>query len=460
MIKKVLIANRGEIAVRAIRACKEMNIKTVAIYSDVDKDSMHTKIADEAICIGPRSATSSYSNKKNVISAALVTNCDAVFPGYGFLSEDYTFGKMLKEAGLIAIGPNYKHIQLMGDKITAKETAKKLGMPLVPGSDGEIKTVEEAKVVAEEFGYPVVIKASAGGGGKGIRMVYAPEDMEEAFQLSKNEAKTFATDALYIEKCIINPRHIEVQIIGDQHGNVLHLYERECSIQRNNQKVMEEAPSPTLTHEEREYICNLTAKAMRELGYYSVGTVEYLYADGQFYFMEMNTRIQVEHTVTEAVTGVDIVYEMIRIASNKVLSFKQEDITLRGHAIEFRILAEDPFAFTPNPGKISYFHPPAGLGIRLESAIYSGYQILPYYDSMIAKLIVHGVNREHSINRSKRALEEFIIEGISTTIPLHAKLLRNHSFVAGDFHIKWLQETFLPEHFAREKQKPKTTLKS
>lgn len=444
MIKKVLIANRGEIAVRAIRACKEMNIQTVAIYSDVDKTSMHTKIADEAICVGPARSCSSYSNKQAVISAALVTNCDAIFPGYGFLSEDYTFGKMIEESGLISIGPDYKHIQTMGDKILAKETAKKLGLPLVPGSDGEVTSVEQAKKVALELGYPVVLKASAGGGGKGIRIVACEDEIEEAFMMTKTEAKNFANDALYMEKCVVNPRHIEVQILGDKHGNVLHLYERECSIQRNNQKVMEEAGSPTLSQEEREYICGLTAKALKKLGYYSAGTIEYLYSDGRFYFMEMNTRIQVEHTVTEAVTGVDIVYEMIRIAAGKPLSYKQENIKLTGHAIEFRILAEDPFNFLPNPGTIAYFHPPAGLGIRLESGIYSGYTILPYYDSMIAKLIVHGVTREHCINRAKRALEEFILEGVKTTVPLHQALLEDESFVAGDFHIKWLQETFLP----------------
>ena len=443
-IQKILIANRGEIAVRAIRACQEMGIKTVAIYSDVDKDAMHTKIADEAICVGPSSAPLSYSNKQNIISAALVTNADAIFPGYGFLSEDGSFAEVVEKAGLKFIGPKYQHIFMMGDKIEAKETAKRLGIPLVPGSEGEITSVEDAKRIAKDLGYPVVIKAAAGGGGKGIRMVNSEADIEEAFMQAKQEAQNFANDCLYLEKCVINPRHIEVQILGDTHGNVVHLYERECSIQRNNQKVIEESPSPAISKEEREYICNLTAEAMRKLGYISVGTVEYLYADGQFYFMEMNTRIQVEHTVTEEVTGVDLVYEMIRVANGKPLSFTQEDIRLNGHAFEFRIIAEDPKTFMPCPGKISYFHPPAGLGVRLDAAIYSGYTILPYYDSMIAKLVVHGVNREHTINRAKRALNEFIVEGIQTSIPLHLGLLNNRSFCESDFHIKWLQETYLP----------------
>ncbi|KAL0263783.1 UNVERIFIED_CONTAM: hypothetical protein PYX00_011081 [Menopon gallinae] len=393
-----------------------MNIKTVAVYSNVDKDSMHTKIADEAICIGPKESINSYNNKQAIISAALVTNCDAIFPGYGFLSENAAFAKMVEQHGLIFIGPSYEHIEIMGDKITAKETAKKLGLPLVPGSKGEINSVEEAKKIASELGYPIVIKASAGGGGKGIRMVYSEEQIEEAFSLTKNEAKSFANDTLYIEKCIVNPRHIEVQILGDKHGNVIHLFERECSLQRNNQKILEEAPSIALSNKERDYICNLTAKAMHKLGYY----------------------------MTESITGLDLIYEMIKIASGKELTYKQEDIKINGHAIEFRILAEDPLTFLPRPGKITYFHPPAGLGVRLDTSIYNGYTILPYYDSMIAKLIIHGRNRSHCVIRAIRALEEFIVEGIKTSIPLHIALLNNENFNQGTFHIKWLEESFLP----------------
>lgn len=444
MIKKVLIANRGEIAVRAIRSCKEMGIETVAVYSDVDKDSMHTKIADQAICIGPKEAVNSYNNKQAILSAAIITNCDAVFPGYGFLSENATFAKMIIDHGLIFIGPSPEHIKTMGDKIIAKETAKKLGIPLIPGSDGEVKTLEEAKKIAKEFGYPIVIKAAAGGGGKGIRVVEEEKHMETAFSLSKNEAKAFANDSLYIEKYIVNPRHIEVQILGDQHGNVLHLFERECSLQRNNQKILEEAVSYVIPEEERNYICTTTANAMKKLGYYSAGTVEYLYSDGKFYFMEMNTRIQVEHTVTEAITGLDIIFEMIKIANGEALKLKQEDIIHRGHAIECRILAEDPLTLLPSPGKINHFHPPAGLGVRVDTGIYSGYTVLPYYDSMIAKLIVYGSDREHCICRTIRALEEFIIDGIKTSIPLHLELLKNEDFVNANFNIKWLEEKFFP----------------
>lgn len=444
MIKKVLIANRGEIAVRAIRSCKEMGIKTVAVYSNVDRDAMHTKIADQAICIGPKESTGSYNNKQAILSAAIITNCDAIFPGYGFLSENAIFAKMVVEHGLVFIGPSPEHIKTMGDKIIAKETAKKLGLPLIPGSDGEVATPDEAKKIAKDFGYPIVIKAAAGGGGKGIRVVEEEKDIETAFSLSKNEAKAFSNDALYVEKYISNPRHIEVQILGDQHGNVLHLFERECSLQRNNQKILEEATSYVIPEDEREYICNTTAAAMKKLGYYSAGTVEYLYSNGKFYFMEMNTRIQVEHTVTEAITGLDIIFEMIKISGGGKIKLKQEDIAHRGHAIECRILAEDPTTLLPSPGKITYFHPPAGLGVRVDTGIYSGYTVLPYYDSMIAKLIVYGSDRDHCICRAIRALEEFIIDGIKTSIPLHLELLKNKDFKEANFHIKWLEQKFFP----------------
>lgn len=446
MIKKVLIANRGEIAVRAIRACKEMGIKAVAIYSTADKEAMHVKIADEAICIGGNYAHESYTNKQAVLSAAVVTNCDAIFPGYGFLSENADFAEMVENHGFKFIGPNYKHIRAMGDKISAKKLAKELGLPLVPGGEGECTSLEMAKETAERYGYPVVIKASGGGGGKGIRLVETPDEMEAAFDISKNEAKNFATDALYIEKYIVNPRHIEIQILGDKNGNVLHLFERECSLQRNHQKILEEAGSIAITEKEREEICTLTVNAMKKLGYYSAGTVEYLYSEGKFYFMEMNTRVQVEHTVTESVVGIDIIYEMIRIVEDDYkLKHKQSDIKMNGHAIECRILAEDPKTFAPSPGKINTYHAPNGLGVRVDTSIYAGYKIPPYYDSMIAKLIVVGRNRKHCINRTKRALEEFIIEGVKTSIPLHIELMDNEDFVSGNFNIKWLEDVFLKD---------------
>jgi acetyl-CoA carboxylase biotin carboxylase subunit len=440
-IKKVLIANRGEIAVRVIRACKEMGIKTVAVYSTADKEAMHVKIADESICIGSEKSVNSYLNKQAILSAAIVTNTDAIHPGYGFLSENSSFVEMAEEHGFIFIGPSSEHLRIMGDKIEAKKTAIKFGLPTVPGSDGAVKDVEEAKKIAKEFGYPIILKAASGGGGRGMKVVFKEEEIEENFNLATNEAAVaFGDGTVYIEKFLQNPRHIEVQILGDKHGNVLHLFERDCSIQRRNQKVIEEALSPALSDEERNYICNLSAKAMQKMGYYSAGTIEYLYEDGKFYFMEMNTRLQVEHPVTEFVTGVDLVYEMIRIAQGKKLKYKQEDIKPVGHAIECRINAEDPETFIPSPGKINYYHPSAGPGVRIDTAVYSGYSIPPYYDSMVAKLIVHGQNREHCLLRLRRSLDELIIDGTKTNIPLHLRIINEPDFINGTYNIKWLEK--------------------
>ena len=443
-MKKILIANRGEIAVRIIRACKEMGIATVAVYSVADKEAMHVKIADEAICIGPEKSTLSYLNKQAILSAATVTNADAIHPGYGFLSENADFVYMLEEHGFTFIGPSSEHISIMGDKITAKITAQKLGLPTVPGSKGAVKDVSEAKQVAIEFGYPIIIKATAGGGGRGMKVVMNESEIEESYSIARNEAGVaFGNDEVYIEKFLQQPRHIEVQILGDKHGKVLHLFERDCSIQRRNQKVIEEALSSALSQDERDYICNLSAKAMKDMGYYSAGTIEYLYEDGKFYFMEMNTRLQVEHPVTEMVTGIDLVSEMIRIAQGKKLTQHQSDIKAIGHAIECRINAEDPETFIPRPGKISYYHPSAGPGVRVDTSVYTGYSIPPYYDSMIAKLIVHGQNREHCLMRLRRALSELIIEGTITNIPLHLRLLEEPDFINGVYDIKWLENKIL-----------------
>ncbi len=445
-MKKILVANRGEIAVRIIRACKEMEIATVAVYSTADKDAMHVKIADEAVCIGPNKATDSYLNKQSILSAAIVSNADAIHPGYGFLSENAEFVEMVEEHGFIFVGPSSEHIKIMGDKIKAKETAVSLKLPTVPGSKGEVTCIDEALKIAQEFGYPVIIKAAAGGGGRGMRTAFNDAELIENFELTRNEAAaTFGSPAVYMEKFLQSPKHIEVQILGDKHGHVIHLYERDCSVQRRNQKVIEEAFSPALSTKEREYICNLSAKAMKKMGYHSAGTIEYLYENGKFYFMEMNTRLQVEHPVTEFVTGVDLVYEMIRIAQGKHLKIKQSDVIPIGHAIECRINAEDPETFTPQPGKISHYHPPAGPGVRVDTAIYSGYSIPPYYDSMIAKLIVHGQNRNHCILRLKRALKELIIDGTITNIPLHLRIIEEQDFIDSKHNIKWLESLLSAE---------------
>lgn len=440
-MKKILIANRGEIAVRIIRACQEMDIKAVAVYSTADKQAMHVKIADEAICIGSERALNSYADPKAIISAATVTNCDGIHPGYGFLSENADFIEMVEEHNFTFIGPSSKHVNLMGDKITAKKTAIEIGLPIVPGSNGEVATADEALQIGKEFGYPVLIKASAGGGGKGMRIVLKQEDMVESFNSIKKEAQmAYGNSAVYIEKYLLNPKHIEVQVLGDKHGNVIHLFERDCSVQRRNQKVIEEALGSTLSQADRDFICNSSAKAMQKLGYYSAGTIEYLYEDGKFYFMEMNTRLQVEHPVTEAITGVDLVYEMIKIAMGKPLKYKQSDIVAKGHAIECRINAEDSKTFVPTPGKITHYHPPAGLGVRVDTAVYSGYTIPPFYDSMILKLIVTGRNREHCLKRLSVALDELILEGTVSNIDLHKNIIKQPEFIAGTYSIKWLEK--------------------
>ncbi len=441
MIEKVLIANRGEIALRILRACKSLGIKTVAIHSLSDADAMHVKLADEAICIGNNSPAESYLNKMSILSSAEITGSSAIHPGYGFLSENAEFAEMCNDLGFAFIGPSHEHIELMGDKVNAKKTAIKLGLPVVPGSDGAVETVEEALQVAKEFGYPILIKAASGGGGRGMQVVEAEKDLAQAFAIARAEAeRNFDDSTVYIEKYLKNPMHIEVQIIGDKHGNVIHLGERDCSVQRRNQKVVEEAPSIAVTQEQREYICNLSAKAMQELGYYSAGTIEYLFEDGKFYFMEMNTRIQVEHPVTEMVTGVDLIKEMIRVANGEKLSVTQDDIKLKGHAMEFRINAEDPFNnFVPNPGNVSYYHAPGGFGVRVDSNTYTGGVISPYYDSMIAKLIVHDKDRESCIKKAQVALREFIIEGLKTTLPLHEMLLKDPEFSKQSVSIKWLE---------------------
>ncbi|MFV1850243.1 MAG: acetyl-CoA carboxylase biotin carboxylase subunit [Thalassospira sp.] len=441
MFDKILIANRGEIALRIQRACREMGIKTVAVHSTADADAMHVRLADESVCIGPAASKDSYLNIPAILSAAEITGAEAIHPGYGFLSENADFAAMVEEHGFAFIGPTAEHIRMMGDKITAKQTAEKLGIPCVPGSDGEITSVDEARKCAKDIGYPVLIKASGGGGGRGMKVVEREEDLAEAFSMTRKEAlQNFGNAAVYMEKYLGKPRHIELQVIGDSHGNAVHLFERDCSLQRRHQKVLEEAPSPTLTPEERHRIGSTVANAMIGMGYRNAGTIEFLYENGEFYFIEMNTRLQVEHPVTEMISGVDLVREQIRVAAGLELSFKQEDLEIHGHAIECRINAEDPQTFVPSPGKIKEYHAPGGLGVRVDSGIYAGYSIPPYYDSMIAKLIVHGRDREECMMRLRRALAEYAIGGIKTTIPLHQTLLANPDIQKGDYDIHWLEK--------------------
>lgn len=448
MFSKILIANRGEIALRILRACREMGIKTVAVHSTADANAMHVRLADESVCIGPPSLTDSYLNKVAILSAATITGAEAIHPGYGFLSENADFAELVEEHGFVFIGPSFQHIRMMGDKIQAKITMKKFKVPLVPGSDGALIDIASAKKVAEEIGYPVLVKASAGGGGRGMKVAASAEGLEEAWQVARTEAKmAFGNDEVYMEKYLDLPRHIEIQVIGDHHGNVVFLGERDCSLQRRHQKVLEEATSPALTEEQRQFIGEVSTNAMKELGYRNAGTLEFLYQDGQFCFIEMNTRLQVEHPVTEFISGVDLVAEQIRVAAGEALSFKQSDIKLTGHAIECRINAEDPTTFAPNPGMINMFHAPGGLGVRLDSALYAGYTIPPYYDSMIAKLIVHAETREAAIARMSRALDELVISGVKTTIPLHKKILADPEFQKGDYNIHWL------EHFIERNKK-------
>ncbi len=445
MIKKVLIANRGEIALRIHRACHEMGIKTVAVHSTADEDAMHVRLADESVCIGPPASVDSYLNIPAILTAAEITGADAIHPGYGFLSENAKFADIVEEHDIVFIGPSGDHIRVMGDKITAKKTVKKLGIPVVPGSDGGITDDETARKVCEDIGFPVIIKASAGGGGRGMQIVRSAENLSQQLNTCRTEAKaSFGDDAVYIEKFLTKPRHIEFQLIGDKHGNCIHLGERDCSLQRRHQKVLEEAPSPVIDSETRERMGGIISKAMSDLGYCGAGTIEFLYEDGEFYFIEMNTRVQVEHPVTEMITGIDIVREQIRVASGKKLSYTQDMVRFFGHAIECRINAEHPFSFVPNPGLVTQYHVPGGLNVRCDSAVYAGYTIPPYYDSMIAKLIVSGYSRDGCLLRLKRSLEEYVIDGVITTIPLHQALMANEDFQAGDYDIHWL-EKFLEE---------------
>jgi len=440
-IKKLLIANRGEIALRIQRACHEMGIKTVAVHSTADSDAMHVRLADEAICIGPPAAAESYLKIDRIIAAAEISGADAIHPGYGFLSENAKFAEIVEAHGIIFVGPKPEHIRTMGDKIEAKRTAGALGLPLVPGSDGPIGDLAEAKAIAAKAGYPVIIKAASGGGGRGMKVCTSEDQLETLMQQAGSEAKAAFGDAtVYLEKYLGNPRHIEVQVFGDGNGNAIHLGERDCSLQRRHQKVLEEAPSPVISAAERARMGGIVAKAMADMGYRGAGTIEFLYENGEFYFIEMNTRIQVEHPVTEMITGFDLVREQIRIAEGRPLSVGQEDLIFTGHAIECRINAEDPQTFAPSPGRVSMYHVPGGMHVRVDSALYQGYNVPPYYDSMIGKLIVYGRTREGCLMRLKRALEEFVIEGMKTTIPLHQKLIADPDVQNGDYSIKWLEE--------------------
>ncbi|GLK72839.1 acetyl-CoA carboxylase biotin carboxylase subunit [Ancylobacter dichloromethanicus] len=445
MFGKILIANRGEIALRVLRACKEMGIATVAVHSTADANAMHVKLADESVCIGPPSAKDSYLNIPALLAACEITGAEAVHPGYGFLSENARFAEILIDHGVAFIGPKPEHIRVMGDKIEAKRTAKKLGIPCVPGSEGGITSDEEAIRVAREISYPVLIKAAAGGGGRGMKVARSEEELSSALSTARSEARAnFGDDAVYIEKYLGTPRHIEIQVFGDGKGNAAHLGERDCSLQRRHQKVLEEAPSPTITAEQRARIGETCAKAMRDMKYLGAGTIEFLYENGEFYFIEMNTRIQVEHPVTEAITGIDLIREQIRVAAGETLSFTQDDVVLSGHAIECRVNAEHARTFRPSPGRIGYWHVPGGLGVRIDSAVYQGYSIPPYYDSMIGKLIVHAATREECLARLKRALDEFVVEGIETTLPLFRELIENEDIKRGAYDIHWL------EHFLAE----------
>ena len=440
-ITRLLIANRGEIALRIHRAAHEIGIETVAVHSTADADAMHVRLADHAICIGPPPATDSYLNTAAIISAAEISGADAIHPGYGFLSENAQFAEIVEAHDIAWIGPKPEHIRTMGDKVEAKRTAGKLGLPLVPGSDGAVSDPVEAAKIAEEIGYPVIIKAASGGGGRGMKVCTGPGELETLMKQAGNEAKAaFGDDTVYLEKYLGNPRHIEFQVFGDGNGQAIHLGERDCSLQRRHQKVLEEAPSPVITREERERMGGIVAKAMADMGYRGAGTIEFLWEDGEFYFIEMNTRLQVEHPVTEMITGIDLVREQIRIAEGKPLSVAQEDIEFKGHAIECRINAEDPNTFAPSPGLVTAYHAAGGMHVRVDSGLYAGYRIPPYYDSMIAKLIVYGRTREGCIMRLRRALEEMVVEGVKTSIPLHQRLLQEPDILSGDYSIKWLEE--------------------
>ena len=441
MFDKILIANRGEIALRVVRACREMGIASVAVHSTADADAMHVRMADEAVCIGPAPSSESYLSFPAIISACEITGAQAIHPGYGFLSENANFVQIVEDHGLTFIGPSAEHIRIMGDKITAKETAKRLGIPVVPGSDGGVPDLETARKVAAEIGYPVIIKATAGGGGRGMKVAKGPEEIDTAFRTARTEAKAaFGNDEVYIEKYLQRPRHIEIQVFGDGKGKAVHLGERDCSLQRRHQKVLEEAPGPCITPEERARIGKICADAVAEINYIGAGTIEFLYEDGEFYFIEMNTRLQVEHPVTEYIFGVDLVREQIRVAFGLPMSFGQEDLVINGHAIEARINAEKLPNFAPSPGRISQYHAPGGLGVRMDSALYDGYRIPPYYDSLIGKLIVHGRDREEALARLNRALGELIVDGVETTIPLFRDLLQDEDIHSGEYSIHWLEK--------------------
>jgi acetyl-CoA carboxylase biotin carboxylase subunit len=441
VFEKILIANRGEIALRIHRACKEMGIATVAVHSTADANAMHVRLADESVCIGPPPAAKSYLHIPSIITAAEITGAQAIHPGYGFLSENAKFAEIVGKHGLTFIGPKPEHIRMMGDKIMAKKAAADAGIPVVPGSEGAVTNDEDAKKVAKKIGYPVLVKASAGGGGRGMKLANSAEELSEALSTARSEARSaFGDDAVYLEKYLGKPRHIEIQVVADSHGNVIHLGERDCSLQRRHQKVMEEAPSPALNADERAEIGEITARAIQRLGYLGVGTVEYLYEDGKFYFIEMNTRLQVEHPVTEMITDLDLVREQIRIADGAKLSVTQDEVRFNGHAIECRINAENPLSFRPSPGKILGFHSPGGLGVRLDSAIYTGYTIPPNYDSLIGKLIVHGRDRAECLMRLRRVLAEIVVTGVETTIPLFQDLIQQPDIVNGDYNIHWLEK--------------------
>jgi len=440
MIEKVLIANRGEIALRIHRACKEMGIATVVVHSEADSEAMAVRLADESVCIGPASSAESYLKKSRIIAAAEITGADAIHPGYGFLSENAQFAEMVEAHGLIFIGPTADHIRTMGDKIAAKKAMIEAGVPVVPGSEGEITSIAQAKKVAKKIGYPVLVKAASGGGGRGMKVAETEKVLENAIKTAKTESlAAFGDDAVYLEKYLGKPRHIEIQVIADTHGNVCHLWERDCSLQRRHQKVLEEAPSPALNQAQREEIGTVVAKAVAKFGYRGAGTMEFLYEDGKFYFIEMNTRLQVEHPVTEMITGIDLVREQIRVADGKKLSFAQEDVLLVGHAIECRINAEHPETFVPSPGTITEFHAPGGPDVRLDSAAYAGYKIPPHYDSLIGKLIVHGRTRNECVMRLRRALDEMVVGGVNTTLPLHRRLVEAQDVIDGNYDIHWLE---------------------
>ncbi|MCW5723819.1 MAG: acetyl-CoA carboxylase biotin carboxylase subunit [Maricaulaceae bacterium] len=440
MFEKILIANRGEIALRIHRACREMGIRTVAVHSEADANAMHVRLADESVCIGPPAAAKSYLNIPSIIAAAEVTGAQAIHPGYGFLSENARFAEIVEAHGLAFIGPTAEHIRLMGDKIEAKKVVKAAGIPVVPGSDGGVDDVETAKRLGREIGYPVLVKAAAGGGGRGMKVAESEAALKQAFETAQAEAKAaFGDGSVYLEKYLGQPRHIEIQVLADQHGNVVHLGERDCSLQRRHQKILEEAPSPALDPAARAKIGEVVRQAISAIGYRGVGTIEFLYENGEFYFIEMNTRLQVEHPVTEMITGIDLVREQIRVADGAPLDLEQKDVTFEGHAIECRINAENPLTFAPSPGKVTDFHAPGGLGVRLDSALYAGYSIPPYYDSLIGKLIVHGKTRTEALLRLRRALEEMVVGGVETTIPLFLELMKEPEFINGDYHIRWLE---------------------